>query len=66
LEAALGEARLILSIPSWPEGAVETKEFAFTIVDEGWLSWSMRNAAVAALLLVCGLVLWRRHARRRA
>jgi len=66
LEAALGEARLTLSIPSWPEGAVEVRDFTFTIVDEGWLSWSMRNIAVAALLLVCGVVLWRRRARRHA
>lgn len=63
MEAALGEARLTLSIPGWPEGVVESREFSFTIVDEGWLSWSMRNVAVATLLLVCGVVLWRRRAR---
>jgi hypothetical protein len=66
LEAALGEARLRLSIPGWPEGVVESRELSFTIVDEGWLSWSMRNVAVATLLLVCGVVLWRRRARLHA
>jgi hypothetical protein len=58
LEAALGEARLTLSIPGWPEGSVQAKEFTFTIAEESWLSWSLRHAAVAGLLLACGLLLW--------